>query len=65
MHDLLTLVFRDGGANSDSRSDTEGSAERAERRGDAAGNGAIPLCVFGQGLTQLLVLFVILSGTMF
>lgn len=56
MHDLL-LVFRDGRANSNGRSDTEGSAERAERRGDAAGDGALPLCVFGQGPTWLLFFF--------
>lgn len=56
MPDLL-LVFRDGRANSNSRADTERSAERAERRGDAAGNGAIPVCVFGQGLNQLLLFF--------
>lgn len=53
----LFLVFRDGRANSNSRSDTQGSAERAERRGDTAGDGAIPLCVFGQGLTRLLFFF--------
>lgn len=53
----LFLVFRDGRANSNSRSDTQGSAERAERRGDTAGDGALPLCVFGQGLTRLLFFF--------
>lgn len=62
MPDLL-LVFRDGCAHGNSSSDTEGSAQRTQWRGDAAGDGAVPFCVFGQGLTWLL--FFIVHGTMY
>lgn len=53
MSDLL-LVSRDGRANSNCGPDTKGSTERTERRGDAAGDGALPLCVLGEGLARLL-----------
>lgn len=50
MVDLL-LVSRDGRAHSDGSSDTEGTTEGTEWRGDPAGDGKVPLCVFGQGLS--------------
>lgn len=51
----LLLVFRDGRSHGDGCSNTEGSAERTEWRRDAAGDGQVPFCVFGQGLTRLLL----------
>lgn len=42
-------MFRDGRSHGYGCSDTEGSAERTERRRDAAGDGQVPLRVIGQG----------------
>lgn len=51
----LFLLFRDGRSHGDGCSNTEGSAERTEWRRDAAGDGKVPFCVFGQGLTLTLL----------
>lgn len=51
----LFSMYRDGCSHCDGCSYTEGSAERTEWRGDAAGDGQVPLCVSGQGLTRLLL----------
>lgn len=50
----LLCVSRDGCSHGDGGSDPEGSAEWAEWRGDTAGNGQVPICLFGQGLIELL-----------
>lgn len=48
-------MSRDGRAHGDGGSDSEGSAEGTERRGDAAGDGEVPFRVLGQGLSWLSV----------
>lgn len=51
----LFLVLRDGRSHCDGCANTERSAERTERRRDAAGDGQVPFCVFGQGLTLAII----------
>ena len=46
---------RDGCAHGNRGPDTERTTEWTERRGNAAGDGQVPLCVFGQGLSPLTV----------
>lgn len=55
--DLLS-VFRDGHSHGDGCSNSEGSAERTQRRRDAAGDGQVPFCVLGQGLTWFIIIYV-------
>ncbi len=43
----MLLVFRYGRSHGDGGSNIKGSAERTEWRGDAAGDGQVPFCVFG------------------
>lgn len=45
---------RDGRSHGYSHPDTERTAEWTERRGDAAGDGQVPLRVFGQGPSRVL-----------
>lgn len=47
----LLLVSRDGRAHSDSGSNPQRTTEGTEWRGDPAGDGKVPFCVFGQGLS--------------
>lgn len=56
----LPLVSRDGRAHGDGSSHTQGSTEWREWRGDAAGDGKVPFCIFGQGLSWLLLYHTVL-----
>lgn len=48
-------VCRDGRAYCYSRPNTEGTAEWTERRGNTIGDGQVPFCVFGQGLSVVII----------
>lgn len=51
----LFLMLRDGRSHCDGRSNPERSAEWTQRRRDAAGDGQVPFCVFGQGLPLVII----------
>lgn len=48
-------VCRDGRSYCYSRPNTEGTAEWTERRGNTIGDGQVPFCVFGQGLSVVII----------
>lgn len=48
-------VGRDGRAHCYCGSNTEGTTEWTERRGNTIGDGQVPFCVFGQGLSVVII----------